>query len=188
MADLLKPEYKGRIDTEPYLAGFDVLVAKSVWGYDKTAAFVKACSAQVGGLVRCGATEQVASGQIPALAIDCGGNEQNLPKYKDVLGAQHHPRRGDAALQLHLHPDERRASECRHPVRAVHLVARGPANDPIFALRHRSRHLSRRLFASGHGRAGEEGVKFQDVTTSWWDSHEEIDNDLKKLIKIVTQQ
>jgi hypothetical protein len=32
------------------------------------------------------------------------------------------------------------------------------------------------------------GVKFQDVTTSWWNSHEEIDNDLKKLIKIVTQQ
>jgi len=26
------------------------------------------------------------------------------------------------------------------------------------------------------------------VTTSWWNSHEEIDNDLKKLIKIVTQQ
>jgi hypothetical protein len=31
-------------------------------------------------------------------------------------------------------------------------------------------------------------VKFHDVTTAWWNSHAEIDNDLKKLIKIITQQ
>ena len=33
-----------------------------------------------------------------------------------------------------------------------------------------------------------QGVKFHDVTTAWWNSHAEIDNDLKKLIKIITQQ
>jgi ABC-type Fe3+ transport system substrate-binding protein len=188
MADLLKPEYKGRIDTEPYLAGFDVLVAKSVWGYDKTAAFVKAYSAQVGGLVRCGATEQVASGQIPALAMDCGGNEQNLPKYKDVLA---HNIIRDAAM--------RRFNYICIPTNAAH-----PNAGILFALFISSPEGQHDIEYSLYGTdldtypdgyshpvtaaLEKDGVKFQDVTTSWWNSHEEIDNDLKKLIKIVTQQ
>jgi len=188
MADLLKPEYKGRIDTEPYLAGFDVLVAKSVWGYDKTTAFVKAYSAQVGGLVRCGATEQVASGQIPALAMDCGGNEQNLPKYKDVLA---HNIIRDAAM--------RRFNYICIPMNAAH-----PNAGILFALFISSPEGQHNVQYSLYGTdldtypdgyshpvtaaLEKQGVKFQDVTTSWWNSHEEIDNDLKKLIKIVTQQ
>lgn len=188
MADLLKPEYKGRIDTEPYLAGFDVLVAKSVWGYDKTAAFVKAYSAQVGGLVRCGATEQVAAGQIPALAMDCGGNEQNLPKYRDVLA---HNIIRDAA--------ERRFNYICIPTNAAH-----PNAGILFALFISSPEGQHNVQFSLYGTdldtypdgyshpvtaaLEKDGVKFQDVTTSWWNSHEEIDNDLKKLIKIVTQQ
>jgi ABC-type Fe3+ transport system substrate-binding protein len=188
MADLLKPEYKGRIDTEPYLASFDVLVAKSVWGFDKTAAFVKQYSAQIGGLVRCGAIEQIAAGQIPALAIDCGGSEQNLPKYKDVLA---HNILDDAAM--------RRFNYICIPTNAAH-----PNAGILFALFISSPEGQRKVEYSIYGTdldtypdaishettadLEKQGVKFHDVTTAWWNSHAEIDNDLKKLIKIITQQ
>jgi ABC-type Fe3+ transport system substrate-binding protein len=188
MADLLKPEYKGRLDTEPYLAGFDVLVANGVWGYDKTAAFVKEFSSQIGGLVRCGATEQIAAGQIPGLAIDCGGNEQNLPKYKDVLA---HNIIHDAAM--------RRFNYIAIPTNAAH-----PNAGILFALYVSSPDGQRKIQYSLYGTDLDtypdgishattaaleaQGVKFQDVTTAWWNSHEEIDKDLQKLIKIITQQ
>ncbi|HEY3917267.1 MAG TPA: extracellular solute-binding protein [Stellaceae bacterium] len=188
MSDLLKPEYKGRLDTEPYLAGFDVLVAKSVWGYDKTAAFVKQLSSQVGGLVRCGATEEVASGEIPALAMDCGGNEQNLPKYKDVLA---HNIIRDAAM--------RRFNYICIPTNAAH-----PNAGILFALYISSPDGQHKVQYALYGTdldtypdgvshpvtaaLEQQGVKFQDVTTAWWSSHEAIDKDLQKLIKIITQQ
>lgn len=188
MSDLLKPEYKGRLETEPYLAGFDVLVANGVWGYDKTAAFVKQLSSQVGGLVRCGATEQIASGEIPALAMDCGGNEQNLPRYKDVLA---HNIIRDAAM--------RRFNYICIPVNAAH-----PNAGILFALYVSSPEGQRKIQYSLYGTdldtypdaishattaaLEQQGVKFQDVTTAWWNSHPEIDNDLQKLIKIITQQ
>ena len=35
-ADLLKPEYKGKFYTTPFLGGFDVLLAPEVWGIEKT--------------------------------------------------------------------------------------------------------------------------------------------------------
>ena len=188
MADLLKPEYKGRLDTEPYLAGFDVLVADGIWGYAKTEAFVRTLSEQVGGLVRCGATEDVASGQIPALALDCGGNEQNLPKYRDILA---HNIIRDAAM--------RRFNYICIPTNAAH-----PNAGILFALYVSSPEGQHKIQYSLYGtdldtypdsvsypitRALEQqGVKFQDVTTAWWNSHAEIDKDLQKLIKIITQQ
>jgi ABC-type Fe3+ transport system substrate-binding protein len=188
MGDLLKPQYKGRLDTEPYLAGFDVLVADGIWGYDKTADFVRKLSGQIGGLVRCGATEDVASGQIHALALDCGGNEQNLPKYKDVLA---HNIIRDAAM--------RRFNYLCIPTNAAH-----PNAGILFGLYVSSPEGQRNIQYSLYGtdldtypdgvsypitRALEQqGVKFQEVTTAWWNSHAEIDKDLQKLIKIITQQ
>jgi len=188
MSDLLKPAYKGRLDTEPYLAGFDVLVASGVWGYAKTAAFVHALSPQVAGLVRCGATEQVASGEIPSLAMDCGGGQQNLPKYGGVLG---HTIFRDAAM--------RRFNYLCIPTNAEH-----PDAGILFALYVSSPEGQRQIQYSLYGTdldtypdarshattaaLEQQGVKFQDVTLSWWGSHAEIDNDLKKLIKIITRQ
>ena len=37
--DLLKPEYKGKFYTTPFLGGFDVLLAPDVWGIEKTTAY-----------------------------------------------------------------------------------------------------------------------------------------------------
>src|SRR6185437_4278486 len=84
--DLLKPEFKGKLYTTPYLAGFDVLVAKDVWGYDKTEQFIKQFAQNIGGLVSCAGVDRIASGEIAALALSCSGSEAHLPKYGSVLG------------------------------------------------------------------------------------------------------
>jgi ABC-type Fe3+ transport system substrate-binding protein len=89
-ADLLKPEYKGKFYTTPFLGGFDVLLAPDVWGVEKTTAYVKKLAPQLAGLVGCEATTRIASGEIPALAIDCGGGIPNRIDYrgKNILGNQ----------------------------------------------------------------------------------------------------
>lgn len=89
-ADLLKPEYKGKFYTTPFLGGFDVLLASDVWGVEKTTDYVKKLAPQLAGLVGCEATTRIASGEIPALAIDCGGGIPNRIDYrgKGILGNQ----------------------------------------------------------------------------------------------------
>jgi ABC-type Fe3+ transport system substrate-binding protein len=72
LADMLRPEWKGKFATTAYVAGFPVLGAKGVWGKEKTIDFMRRFSAQVGGLIRCGAeVERVATGEYAALAMDC---------------------------------------------------------------------------------------------------------------------
>ena len=39
--DVLKPEYKGKFVTTPFLAGFDVLLADPKWGAEKTEDFMR---------------------------------------------------------------------------------------------------------------------------------------------------
>ena len=81
-ADLLKPQYKGKFYTTPFLGGFDVLLADDVWGEAKTEAYVRKLSPQLAGLVGCEATDRIATGEIPALAIDCGGGGPNQIQYR----------------------------------------------------------------------------------------------------------
>jgi ABC-type Fe3+ transport system substrate-binding protein len=181
MADLLRPEYKGKLFTTPYLAGFDVLVADSVWGYAKTEAFVAKLSAQVGGLVPCAASDRIASGEVPALAIDCAGSEQNLPKYRDVLG---HVVIHDAAM--------RRYNYLCIPENAAHpnagilfaLYSSSPAGQKDLAFDLIGIDLDDYPETQSHARVTAleaQGVKFQDVTIEWWRSQKNIDSDLKKL-------
>ncbi|HUZ75325.1 MAG TPA: extracellular solute-binding protein [Stellaceae bacterium] len=187
-ADLLKPEYKGKLFTTPYLAGFDVLVADSMWGYPRTAAFVQKLSAQVGGLAPCAATDRIASGEIPALAIDCSGSEQNLARYHGVLG---HVILHDAAM--------RRYNYLCIPKNAAH-----PDAGILFALYASTpegqKKIGRDLYGADldsypetetHARVTElqkEGVKFQDVTIAWWGSQHNIGSDLKKLIEQIAHK
>jgi ABC-type Fe3+ transport system substrate-binding protein len=188
MADLLKPEFKGKIYTQPYLAGFDVLVADDMWGYDKTAAYVRKYSAQIGGLLRCGEPDRIASGEVPASAIDCTGSEENLARFRNVLGLTilH-----DAAM--------RRYDYLSIPENAAH-----PNAGILFALYASSPEGQKRilldLFGNGldsypgtptRGQVAaleKQGVKFRDVTVKWWGAQKDIETNLKKLIKIVTER
>jgi ABC-type Fe3+ transport system substrate-binding protein len=71
--DLLKPEWKGKIATTAYGAGFEMLSSKDMWGAEHTIEWAKLFSGQVSGLLRCNEMERLLSGEFAALVTDCGG-------------------------------------------------------------------------------------------------------------------
>ena len=72
IVDVLKPEWKGKIASTPYAAGFNFLAAfDPKWGPDKTQDFVTKLAAQVGGLIRCGDTAPLLDGQFDMLVLEC---------------------------------------------------------------------------------------------------------------------
>src|SRR5579862_3842460 len=185
MSDLLKPQYKGKIYTTPYLAGFDVLLAKDVWGYDKTEAFLRQFAPNIGGLVACAGTDRIASGEIPALALSCSGSEANIERYRGVL---------DQAV---LHDaGERRYDYLSIPVNAAH-----PNAAILFALYASSPEGQAKILRDLFGTEldtypdtathrqivdlEKEGMSFTGVTIDWWGSHPGINEELGKLIQIV---
>lgn len=68
--DLLKPSWKGKIASTPYAASFDRLA--SIIGVEKTREFLTRFTENVGGLIRCGEDERLASGEFVLLALNCG--------------------------------------------------------------------------------------------------------------------
>jgi ABC-type Fe3+ transport system substrate-binding protein len=188
MADLLKPEYRGKLHTEPYIAGFDVLVAKDMWGYDKTAEFVRALSQTIGGLADCGAAGRIASGEVPAIALSCAGVPAHTAIYRDVLGEVV---LRDAAM--------RRFDYIAIPENAAH-----PNAAILFGLYLSSPDGQQKILHDLFG--GEldlytdtethqqiatlisEGFHFTDVTMAWWGSHDGISADFGKLTKIIAER
>ena len=188
MADLLKPEYKGKLYTEPYLAGFDILVANNIWGYEKTATYVRKLSKQIGGLLRCGEPDRIASGEVPALALDCTGTDENLPKYHNVL-----------ALKILRDAAMRRYDYLSIPVNAAHpdagilfaLYLSSPEGQKDVLLDLFGNTLDSYPGTPTHAKVAalqREGYKFRDVTIRWWSAQKNIQSNLKKLIKIITQR
>lgn len=185
MAELLKPQYKGRLYTEPYLAGFDVLVSNKLWGYARTASFIGKLSKQVGGLIRCGALDQIASGAAPALALSCGSLN---PKYKNII-ANHIIH--DAAM--------RRFNYICIPKNAAHpdaailfgLFISSPEGQKNVQLALYGADLDTYPETATHAETAaleKEGVKFTDVTLAWWGEQKNIKTNLRNLIRIIARR
>ena len=83
LADFLKPEWKGKIGSTPYAAGFDQLAAAI--GVDATLDFATKLSRQMSGLLRCNEAQRIASGEFGALVFDCN------PHYVDKAKAAGEP-------------------------------------------------------------------------------------------------
>jgi ABC-type Fe3+ transport system substrate-binding protein len=75
-AGLFRPEWKGKLASTPYAAGFDELALQE--GDDKIRPVVEKLAQWAGGLIRCGDYARIASGEFIGLAIDCG---QVAPQY-----------------------------------------------------------------------------------------------------------
>jgi ABC-type Fe3+ transport system substrate-binding protein len=73
VSDFLKPEFKGKIATTAFGAGFEQLAAKEAWGPDKTLEFARQFAQQVGGFMLCPEAERLSSGEFVAFVTDCGG-------------------------------------------------------------------------------------------------------------------
>src|SRR5690242_14152595 len=111
LEDVLKPEYKGKFVTTPFLAGFDVLLADPRWGPKKTDEFIRKMSGQIAGLLGCEGEDRIASGETPALVIDCSGGSQNRLRF-----------RGKGILDTHIISDvaQRRYAYMSVPAHTSH--------------------------------------------------------------------
>ena len=182
--DYLKPEWKGKFATTPYLAGFDVLIADNHWGAERTEQYVKKLAHQVGWLHGCGGPDRIASGEIPVLVFDCSGADVNEPRFKDVL-------------RLHVIQDtaQRRYGYYGIPKNAAH-----PNAAILYTLWYASPEGQKRMFElvgydlsdfPGSKRGAEiaalekKGLKFQDVTLDWWNSQPKITKVHVGLIKML---
>lgn len=183
--DLLKPQFKGKFATNPDLAGFDALIGN--WGYDKAADYIKHFVGQLSGVVPCGSGERIASGEVPALVLDCAGTEQNQPRFKDFLA-------------LYIVPDaaQRRYNYLTIPVNAAH-----PNTGILYGIFlsteegqkwNRDRDgtdLDTYPDSPQHQKALDmqaHGVTFTDVTLSWEADHPKAPDQLGDLTKLLRQK
>jgi ABC-type Fe3+ transport system substrate-binding protein len=88
MADLLKPEYKGRIGTTAAAIHFIELAAAEVWGEQKTVDYVTNYAKQIAGFMNCAELLRVASGEFDLFAIDCGSTVADAFKARGAPLAQ----------------------------------------------------------------------------------------------------
>lgn len=186
-ADLLKPEYKGKYVTTPFLGGFDVLLADDVWGVDKTRAFITNLAQQISGLLPCGAQDRIAAGEFQALVIDCAGTWQNTLKF-----------RGKGVIDNQIVDDmaQRRYAYLTIPTNAPH-----PNAGILFTLYMISHDGQENVMWDYFGQdvdtlpdshmhqavaaLNARGVKTIDVTMDWWRSHPGIDKANQALAKLV---
>ncbi len=182
--DFLTPAWKGKIASTPYAAGLDVLLAEDVWGKQKTLAYVRTLARQIAGVMRCGETERVATGEYLALVMDCTGQDALLWQDKGAPVAQMMPL--DAAQQRYYYFAV--PKNAQHP-NAAELFT-------IFLLTPEGQSLAYDTwkidlhFMPGSKMGGmvadyqKQGVKFKEVTVQWWSEHPEIDASRSELIKI----
>ena len=170
MQDLLNPTLKGKFASNPFLAGIDVMLSPELWGVEKTTDYVRKFSGQISGLLRCGdAQERVATGEFPALALDCVGGDQNMPKFRD---------KGILDTKILKETAQRRflymviPSKARHPNAAI-LYALYTVSPEGQAFIHQNDGADLDTFPdSGNAKRVKEyearGFKFTDVTVAWW--------------------
>ena len=189
-ADLLKPQYKGKFSTTPFLGGFDVMLAPDVWGVEKTQAYIREFSKQLGGLAGCEATDRIASGEVPALAVDCSGAAPNRAQY-----------RGKGVLDNQIMSDmaQRRFDYLMVPTHAAHpnaamlyihylvsvegqqKIMRDFMGDDLYDFPESEVRQHADALAA-------KGVKFVDVTIGWWLSHPGLDAANIELAKLVREK
>jgi ABC-type Fe3+ transport system substrate-binding protein len=185
--DLLKPEYKGKFVTTPFLAGFDVLLADPAWGPRKTEDFVRRMSTQISGLLGCEGEDRIASGETPALVIDCSGGSQNRLRY-----------RGKGILDTSITHDmaQRRYAYATVPAHAPHpnaailyvLYISSPEGQEKVVWDYYGWDLDN--YPSSHASKRVEdvvatGAKFTEVTIDWWKTHQGIEKAHLELTKII---
>jgi ABC-type Fe3+ transport system substrate-binding protein len=76
MSGWLAPQFKGKLATTAYAAGFDAMGANDVWGPEKAVEYARSLSGQLSGFLGCGDENRIASGEFVAMIFACGGAAQ----------------------------------------------------------------------------------------------------------------
>jgi ABC-type Fe3+ transport system substrate-binding protein len=184
LEDFLKPDWKGKFWTTPYLAGFDVLIADEVWGAKKTENYVLRMSQQIGGLLGCGATSRIASGEMPVHLIDCSGSAAFSEKFKSLVG-------------LHILKE---TAWRRYGYFAIPKNSRAKNAATLYALWYASKegqesmrkHIGYDMtdhpeshFAQVIAGYIKQGYNFRDVTIDWWGAQKGVIKQHRKNIKLL---
>jgi ABC-type Fe3+ transport system substrate-binding protein len=184
LEDLLKPQFKGKYATTTFAAAFDVLAAKSVWGEEKTIDYVEKLAKNAGGLINCGDTGRLVSGEFAALALDCGGGAVNNPQFKDHVGLQVVADNAQNRPYYGLIP-----KNARHPNLGIlftlymstpegqAITANSWGND-LYEYPETARHKFMTALEA-------QGVKFRDISIQWWLDNPGIDESNNKLSRAV---
>lgn len=188
LEDFLKPEWKGKVSSTPYAAGFDVLAADGVWGGEKTIAYVKKLSGQLAGLMRCAEAERLTTGEYASLVMNCTGQFALVWKAKGVPLERIIPR--DAAMFRYYYLTVPKNAE--HP-NAAKLFTTFMMTEEAQKLQWQVAKLDLHLFPQSVSgpeiRAlKNEGVKFTHVSIAWWEKHPEIAKVKREVIKILTKK
>jgi ABC-type Fe3+ transport system substrate-binding protein len=190
ISDVLKPQYKGKFFTTPFLAGFDVMLADGKWGDKKTEEFIRKMAGQISGLIGCEAEDRIASGETPALVLDCMGGSQNRLRF-----------RGKGILDTHIVSDvaQRRYSYVAIPDHSAHpnaailytLYLSSPEGQQNVVYDYYGSDLD--LYPGSQAEkkvkaAQAQGVKFTDVNVDWWKTNQGIAKEHGQLIRIIRQR
>jgi len=184
--DFLKPQWKGKIATTAYAAGFDVLLASDVWGKDRTVAYVRKLSGQIAGFIRCGEGERLATGEYLALVMDCTGQDALMWQAKGAPLAQMMPL--DAAQERYYYFGIPKNAPHPNAARLFTLfVLTGAGQKISFDTWKIDLHT---FPDSQTGKVvddyAKKNVRFKEVTAEWYMRHPEIDADKRELIKILS--
>lgn len=164
LADLLKPQYRGRIATTTSSALFERLALAEVWGPDKTIDYVRQFAGQLGGFVTCGEEDRIAKGDFDIFAYDCGSARTNQLKAKGTLIGWSEPSDGGLLGYLYMGVPKNAA----HPNAAklwINYMLSREAQDIIYEYEFADHHLlvGSRTFAEVD-KATKTGVKFYELT------------------------
>lgn len=185
LADLVKPEYQGKLATTPYAAGYDMLAANDIWGPEKALAFVTALSRNVAGLIRCGEMERLASGEFGALVMDCTSQGAMIWKERGAPVDSFIPT--EATQRRYTYFTIPRNT--RHPNAAalfgLYLLSEPGQFTFWDTMRMDLDALPGSHMAQFIAPYEAKGVKFREVTVDWMASHPEIDQARGQMSKIL---
>lgn len=164
LADVLKPQYKGRVATTPGTATFERLGGSQVWGAERTVAYVRTLAAQVAGFINCGEEDRIANGEFDVLVYDCGGARVSQLKARGTLIGWAVPT--DAAFLGYLYMGI--PKNAAHPNAAklwINYMLSREAQDLMYEYEFADHHLvaGSRTFAEVD-KATKSGAKFYELT------------------------
>jgi ABC-type Fe3+ transport system substrate-binding protein len=84
LEDFLSPKWKGKIASTPYAAGFREFAMPELLGKEKIVEFTKKLSKHIAGVIRCGETDRITSGEFLMLALACGDQEVNIAQKQGI--------------------------------------------------------------------------------------------------------
>lgn len=188
LKDFLKPFWKGKIASTPYVTGLNLLAAKELWGREAALDYVKQFSKQISGLIRCNEMERVVTGEFLSLVMDCNG-------------ARTFELQAQGAPLEHLIPSD--AAMVRHFYLNVPKNAEHPNAAKLFASFMLTKEAQKLLWESDFSdlyhfpesqlgqkvRAMEKrGVKFFVPTLQWVNDNPEIEKVSEEMVKLVSQK